>query len=154
MEIRNYEEEEKPIPKYISITEMKKKKQPPKEVVEMKDIIRSKVLVIENLSVTITQDFDEDIDFVINTEPGILSDHKTIPELNITAKEEVCFDEDITLSKLESIIRRCGILDKYKEYFTRDPEIVINMYTLSIKKKYKYFNEFKEGILIGSDIFE
>jgi hypothetical protein len=82
-----------------------------------------------------------------------LSDNKTIPELDICAKEDVEFDEDITRAKLESIIRRCGILDKYKDYFVTDPDIIIDSYTLTIKKSYRYFNEFKEGILIGSDIF-
>lgn len=150
----NSKEKSKPIPKYISLKDAMSEnpKQIPKHVMD-KNIIQSKVLIIENLSVTITQDFDEDVDFVINTEPGILSDHKTIPNLDITAKEDIEFDEDITLSKLESIIRRCGILEEYKEYFTKDPEIVINTYTLNIRKKYKFFNEFKEGILIGGDIF-
>lgn len=155
MEIVSVKNETKP-KKYVPLVEvMQPKEKPiPKEIVSDASVkIRSKVLVIENLSVTITQDFDEDVDFVIKTEPGILSDHKTIPELDITAKEDVTFDEDITLSKLESIIRRCGILDKYADYFVRDPEIVINTYTLNIKKNYKYFNEFKEGILIGGDIF-
>ena len=115
--------------------------------------IKSKVLIIKNLSVTITQEFDEDVDFVIKTDPGVLSDNKTIPELDICAKEDVEFDEDITRAKLESIIRRCGILDKYKDYFVTDPDIIIDSYTLTIKKSYRYFNEFKEGILIGSDIF-
>lgn len=142
-------------PKYVSLVDVMetKKKRPQSSIVTDRDIIRSKVLIIENLSVTITQNFDEEVDFVIKTEPGILSDHKTIPELDICAREDVVFDEDITLAKLESIIRRCGILDKYEAYFTRDPEIVINSYTLTIKKNYKYFNEFKDGILIGGDIF-
>ena len=116
------------------------------------NIIPSKTLVINELNVTITQDFDEDVDFKIETKPGILSDNKTIPKLDITAKEEIEFDEDLTLAKLESIIRRCGILDEYKDYFTNDPDIVINQYTLTIKKKYKYFNEFREGIMIAGDI--
>ena len=72
--------------------------------------------------------------------------------LDITAKEDVEFDENLTLPKLESIVRRCGILDTYREYFTNDPEIVINQYTLTIRKRYKYFNEFREGILIAGDI--
>ena len=150
----NSKEKSKPIPKYISLKDAMSEnpKQIPKHTMD-KNIIQSKVLIIETLSVTITQDFDEDVDFVINTEPGILSDHKTIPNLDITAKEDIEFDEDITLSKLESIIRRCGILEEYKEYFSKDPEIVINTYTLNIRKKYKFFNEFKEGILIGGDIF-
>lgn len=158
--VNSNSEEKKSLPKYVALKDViikdsnDIKKQPPKYVVNKnKDIVQSKVLIIENLSVTITQDFDEDVDFVINTEPGILSDHKTIPNLDITAKEDIEFDEGITLSKLESIIRRCGILDDYKEYFTQDPEIIINTYTLNIRKKYKYFNEFKEGILIGGDIF-
>jgi hypothetical protein len=117
------------------------------------NITRSKVLVIKNLSVTITQNYDEAIDFVITTDPGILSDNKTIPELDITAREEIVFDENITKDKLEKIIRRCGILDKYADYFIKDPEIIIDSYTLNIKKNYRYFNEFKEGILIGGDIF-
>ena len=133
----------KALPEYVPITDIPKK---------MEDIIPSKTLVINELNVTITQDFDEDVDFKIETKPGMLSDNKTIPKLDITAKEEIEFDEDLTLAKLESIIRRCGILDEYKGYFTNDPDIVINQYTLTIKKKYKYFNEFREGIMIAGDI--
>lgn len=136
------------LPKYVSILEA----QPTKKDTNV-NIVKSKVLIIKKLSVTITQNFDEDVDFVIETEPGILSDNKTIPELDICAKEDVVFDEDITKSKLESIIRRCGILDKYKDYFVADPDIIIDEYSLTIKKTYRYFNEFKEGILIGGDIF-
>jgi hypothetical protein len=137
--------------KYVPLTEAIKEQHKP--LPHNSNITKSKVLVIKNLSVTITQNYDEDIDFVINTEPGILSDNKTIPELDITAKEEIVFDENITKAKLESIIRRCGILDKYSDYFIKDPEIIIDSYTLNIKKNYRYFNEFKEGILIGGDIF-
>ena len=134
----------KVLPEYVPITDIPKKME--------ENIIPSKTLVINELNVTITQDFDEDVDFKIETKPGILSDNKTIPKLDITAKEEIEFDEDLTLAKLESIIRRCGILDDYKDYFTNDPDIVINQYTLTIKKKYKYFNEFREGIMIAGDI--
>ena len=134
----------KVLPEYVPITDIQKKMG--------ENIIPSKTLVINELNVTITQDFDEDVDFKIETKPGILSDNKTIPKLDITAKEEIEFDEDLTLAKLESIIRRCGILDEYKDYFTNDPDIVINQYTLTIKKKYKYFNEFREGIMIAGDI--
>lgn len=132
-------------PKSISIEEAREKRR--------KYVTKSKVLIIKNLSVTIAQNFDEDIDFVIKTVPGILSDNLTIPELDICAREDVVFDEDITKSKLESIIRRCGVLEKYADYFVPDPEIVIDSYTLNIKKSYRYFNEFKEGILIGGEIF-
>ena len=132
-------------PKSISIEEAREKRR--------KFVTKSKVLIIKNLSVTIAQNFDEDIDFVIKTVPGILSDNLTIPELDICAREDVVFDEDITKSKLESIIRRCGVLEKYADYFVPDPEIVIDSYTLNIKKNYRYFNEFKEGILIGGEIF-
>lgn len=115
-------------------------------------IIPSKTLVINELNVTITQNFDEDVDFRIDTKPGILSDNKTIPVLDITAKEDIEFDENLTLAKLESIVRRCGILDTYKDYFTNDPDIVINQYTLTLRKRYKYFNEFREGIMIAGEI--
>ena len=134
----------KVLPEYVPITDIPRKME--------ENIIPSKTLVINELNVTITQDFDEDVDFKIETKPGILSDNKTIPKLDITAKEEIEFNEDLTLAKLESIIRRCGILDEYKDYFTNDPDIVINQYTLTIKKKYKYFNEFREGIMIAGDI--
>lgn len=134
----------KVLPEYVPITDISRKME--------ENIIPSKTLVINELNVTITQDFDEDVDFKIETKPGILSDNKTIPKLDITAKEEIEFNEDLTLAKLESIIRRCGILDEYKDYFTNDPDIVINQYTLTIKKKYKYFNEFREGIMIAGDI--
>ncbi|MEE3397891.1 MAG: hypothetical protein VZR64_00380 [Eubacterium sp.] len=117
------------------------------------EIVRSKVLVIENLSVTIVQNMDEDVDFKINTVPGMLSDNQTIPNLDITAKEEIVFDEDLTRRKLESIIRRCGILEQYADYFVRDPDIVINSYTLNVKKNFRFFDEFLEGVLTVSDIF-
>lgn len=140
------EEDYKP-QKYVSITKTNIGKHTPSV-----NVIPSKTLIINELNVTIVQDFDEDIDFKIETKPGMLSDNKTIPKLDITAKEEIDFDENLTLAKLESIIRRCGILDDYKGYFTNDPDIVINQYTLTIKKKYKYFNEFREGIMIAGDI--
>lgn len=137
--------------RYIPIVETKIPQQP-KTIVNNERIIPSKTLVINELNVTITQNFDEDVDFRIDTKPGILSDNKTIPVLDITAKEDIEFDENLTLAKLESIVRRCGILDTYKEYFTNDPDIVINQYTLTIRKRYKYFNEFREGIMIAGDI--
>ena len=137
--------------RYIPIVEAKIPQQP-KSIVNNERIIPSKTLVINELNVTITQNFDEDIDFRIDTKPGILSDNKTIPVLDITAKEDIEFDDNLTLAKLESIVRRCGILDTYKEYFTNDPDIVINQYTLTLRKRYKYFNEFREGIMIAGDI--
>ena len=137
--------------RYIPIVEAKIQQQP-KTIANNERIIPSKTLVINELNVTITQNFDEDVDFRIDTKPGILSDNKTIPVLDITAKEDIEFDENLTLAKLESIVRRCGILDTYKEYFTNDPDIVINQYTLTIRKRYKYFNEFREGIMIAGDI--
>lgn len=118
-----------------------------------RDIIPSKVLVIDNLSVTITEGINGDFSFKVDTKPGVLSDKVTIPKLDINANEEIVFDEDITLSKIESIIRRCGVLEQYKEYLSNDPEIIINTYTLNIRKEYKFFNEFKEGVLIGEEIF-
>lgn len=139
-------------PRYIPIVEAKIPKESLVRENDSGRIIPSKTLVINELNVTITQNFDEDVDFRIDTKPGILSDNKTIPVLDITAKEDVEFDENLTLPKLESIVRRCGILDTYREYFTNDPEIVINQYTLTIRKRYKYFNEFREGILIAGDI--
>lgn len=138
--------------RYIPIVEAKIPKESLIRENDSGRIIPSKTLVINELNVTITQNFDEDVDFRIDTKPGILSDNKTIPVLDITAKEDVEFDENLTLPKLESIVRRCGILDTYREYFTNDPEIVINQYTLTIRKRYKYFNEFREGILIAGDI--
>ena len=139
-------------PRYIPIVEAKIPKESLVRENDSGRIIPSKTLVINELNVTITQNFDEDVDFRIDTKPGILSDNKTIPVLDITAKEDVEFDENLTLPKLESIVRRCGILDTYREYFTNDPEIVINQYTLTIRKRYKYFNEFREGIMIAGDI--
>jgi hypothetical protein len=138
--------QQQPTPRYVSITEAMPLKK------ASVNTIPSKTLIINELNVTIVQDFDEEIDFKIDTKPGVLSDNKTIPKLDITAKEDIEFDEDLTLARLESIIRRCGILDDYKGYFTNDPEIIINQYTLTIKKTYRYFNEFREGIMIAGDI--
>ena len=139
-------------PKYVPLKEAQQQTQSSLRKDEP-EIVRSKVLVIENLSVTIVQNMDEDIDFKINTVPGMLSDNKTIPNLDITAKEEIVFDEDLTRRKLESIIRRCGILEQYAGYFVRDPDIIINSYTLNVRKNFRFFEEFLEGVLTVSDIF-
>lgn len=117
------------------------------------NIIKSKVLVIDNLTINISEDLNNNFTFKIDTECAVLSDRITIPKIDITAKESVMFDEDITLAKLESIIRRCGVLEEYSEYFSNDPDIIINSYSLNIHKEYKFFNEFKEGVLIGEEIF-
>ena len=103
-------------PRYIPIVEAKIPKESLVRENDSGRIIPSKTLVINELNVTITQNFDEDVDFRIDTKPGILSDNKTIPVLDITAKEDVEFDENLTLPKLESIVRRCGILDTYREF--------------------------------------
>ena len=65
----------KVLPEYVPITDIPRKME--------ENIIPSKTLVINELNVTITQDFDEDVDFKIETKPGILSDNKTIPKLDI-----------------------------------------------------------------------
>lgn len=118
-------------------------------------IIPSKVMVIENLNVTIVKRLkDREVSFVVDTKFGILSDNKTVPEVDIMVNaENESFDEEMTLNKLKYIIRRCGILEKYQGYFSNDPEIIINSYTLNIRKDYEFFDEFLEGILIASDIF-
>lgn len=138
--------------KYVPLLEAQKQK-PADNTAESSQKIRSKILVIENLSVTITQNMDEDVDFTINTVPGMLSDNKTIPNLDITAKEEINFDDELTRQKLESVIRRCGILEQYADYFVRDPDIVINSYTLNVKKNFRFFNEFIDAVLTVGDIF-
>ena len=60
----------------------------------------------------------------------------------------------MTLKKLNTIVRRCGILEKYGEYFVPDPEIVVNSYEISVKKQYRFFEEFNDGIQTVSEIFE
>lgn len=140
-------------PRYVPLKQAQQQFKPSPQRDESQTV-RSKVLVIENLSVTINQNMDEDVDFKIDTVPGMLSDNKTIPKLDITAKEEIDFDDDLTRGKLESIIRRCGILEQYADYFVRDPDIIINSYTLNVKKNFRFFEEFKNAVLTVSDIFE
>ncbi len=138
--------------KYVDLKEYTKQQQQKKA--DTKDrVIPSKVLVIENLSVTITQALDKDIDFVIDSKPGVLPNGITIKNLDITARDDITFDDDITLSKIEKVIRRCGVLEEYSDVLTKDPSIVINSYTLNIRKDYRFFDEFKEGVLIGEEIF-
>ena len=121
---------------------------------ENSEVTPSKVMVIQNLSVTIKQDLKDNFEFKIDSEFGILSDNKTIPKVDLTCKEDIVFDDRITLEKIKSVIRRCGILEYYKQFFTNDPEIVINSYTLNVQKDYQFFDEFKEGVLIAEEIFE
>lgn len=115
-------------------------------------IVKSKVLIIDNIEVNIDERLDQELQFEIHTNPAKLQDGK-IPKIDITAKENIVFDDTISLSKLQAIIRRCGVLEDYKDYFTNDPEIVINSYTLKLRKEYQFFNELKEGVLIAQEIF-
>lgn len=118
----------------------------------MGSITPSKVMVIDNLSVTINESLSGDFEFKVDTNFTPFK-NGVIPKVNITSKEEIVFDDDMKLEKLKSIIRRCGILEEYKDYYINDPEIVINSYTLDIHKEYQFFDEFKEGILIAGDMF-
>jgi hypothetical protein len=120
---------------------------------EIEELIKSKVIVIDYIEVTITEKLDGSFSFDIKAKFAPLSDG-TIPDVDINGKEGIDFDEDLTLAKLEKIIRRCGILEKYEEYFTNDPEIVINCYRMKALKEYNYFNEFKDGVLTCQEIFE
>lgn len=123
------------------------------EAIKNDNFVPSKVLVIENLSVTACKTLNEDFTFKVDTKFGILSDNKTIPRIDIMANMNIDFDEDLTLEKLKYIIRRCGVLEQYKEFFINDPEIIINSYTLNVRKDYQFFEEFMNGVLIAEDIF-
>ena len=115
-------------------------------------IIPSKVMVIENLRVIINDDLNENFQFSVDTKFGPIH-NGIIPKVDISSRESIEFNEDTKLEHIKSIIRRCGILEKYKQYFTNDPEIIINSYTLDIHKEYQFFDEFKEGLLIVGEIF-
>lgn len=115
-------------------------------------IIPSKVMVIENLRVIINDDLNENFQFSVDTKFGPVH-NGIIPKVDISSRESIEFNEDTKLEHIKSIIRRCGILEKYKQYFTNDPEIIINSYTLDIHKEYQFFDEFKEGLLIVEEIF-
>ena len=114
-------------------------------------IIPSKVMVIENLRVIINDDLNENFQFSVDTKFGPVH-NGIIPKVDISSREPIEFNEDTKLEHIKSIIRRCGILEKYKQYFTNDPEIIINSYTLDIHKEYQFFDEFKEGLLIVEEI--
>ena len=115
-------------------------------------IIPSKVMVIENLRVIINDDLNENFQFSVDTKFGPVH-NGIIPKVDISSRESIEFNEDTKLEHIKSIIRRCGILEKYKQYFTNDPDIVINSYTLDIHKEYQFFDAFKEGLLIVEEIF-
>lgn len=117
------------------------------------NIIPSKVMIIENLKITISNDLKDIFNFNVDTTFGRLS-NGIIPNVCITSKDDIEFNENTKLEYLKSIIRRCGILEEYKEFFTNDPDIIINSYTLDIHKEYQFFDEFKQGLMIAGEIFE
>jgi hypothetical protein len=125
-----------------------------KEDDEPPEIVKSKVIVINSIKVVAEQDAEGNFSFEIKTEFGKLSDGSSIEGIDITANEDIEFDENMTLKKLNTIVRRCGILEKYGEYFVPDPEIVVNSYEISVKKQYRFFEEFNDGIQTVSEIFE
>lgn len=121
---------------------------------EPPEIVKSKVIVINSIKVIAEQDTEGNFTFEIKTEFGKLSDGSSIEGIDITANEDIEFDENMTLKKLNTIVRRCGILEKYGKYFVPDPEIVVNSYEISVKKQYRFFEEFNDGIQTVSEIFE
>lgn len=141
--------------RYVPLREVNlSERQQQPESIKNDNFVPSKVLVIENLSVTACKTLNEDFTFEVDTKFGILSDNKTIPRIDIMANMNIDFDEELTLEKLKYIIRRCGILEQYKEFFINDPEIIINSYTLNVRKDYQFFEEFMNGVLIAEEIFE
>lgn len=131
---------------------VKKKYVPLVKTEDKPKIIPSKVMIIENLRVIIKDDLDQDFQFVVDTTFGPVH-NGIIPKVDISAKEDIEFDYDTKLENIKAIIRRCGILEQYKDYFTNDPDIVINSYTLDIHKEYQFFDEFKDGLLTIEQIF-
>lgn len=117
------------------------------------EIVKSKVLVIDAVKVTATEDIEGNFSFVVDAKFGKLQDGTQIEGISITANEDIEFEPNLKLSKLNSIIRRCGVLERYAEYFTSDPEIIINSYSLEVKKQYQFFEEFLDGVLIARDLF-
>ena len=149
-------DEQQQKPKYTSWDEFISSNSTPEKDVKQEppnDIIPSKVMVINNISVTIDENLKGDFTFKVDSDFAKLQDNSII-NIDITCKEAIAFDENITQEKLKSVIRRCGVLEKYKNYFTNDPDIIINSYTLMVKKEYQFFDEFKEGVLIAEEIFE
>lgn len=141
--------------RYVPLREANlSERQQHEDTIKNDSFVPSKVLVIENLSVTACKTLNEDFTFKVDTKFGILSDNKTIPRIDIMANMNIDFDEDLTLEKLKYIIRRCGVLEQYKEFFINDPEIIINSYTLNVRKDYQFFEEFMNGVLIAEEIFE
>jgi hypothetical protein len=115
------------------------------------NIIRSKVMVIDNISLTVNRNIDEEITLKVDSRFYPVSDG-VIPKVDIISKEDIIFDETLTVDTLKKIIRRCGILEQYEKYYINDPEIVINSYTLNIKSDYKFFEEFRNAAVIVESI--
>lgn len=118
---------------------------------EVVNIIRSKVMVIDNISLTVNRNIDEEITLKVDSRFCPVSDG-IIPKVDIISKEDIIFDETLTVDTLKKIIRRCGILEQYEKYYINDPEIVINSYTLNIKSDYKFFEEFRNAAVIVESI--
>ena len=114
-------------------------------------IIRSKVMVIDNISLTVNRNIDEEITLKVDSKFCPVSDG-IIPKVDIISKEDIIFDETLTVDTLKKIIRRCGILEQYEKYYINDPEIVINSYTLNNKSDYKFFEEFRNAAVIVESI--
>ena len=108
-------------------------------------------MVIDNISLTVNRNIDEEITLKVDSKFCPVSDG-IIPKVDIISKEDIIFDETLTVDTLKKIIRRCGILEQYEKYYINDPEIVINSYTLNIKSDYKFFEEFRNAAVIVESI--
>ena len=145
----------KPV-KYVPLKEVNEAKKKNEVLIfedDKEELVKSKVIVIESLTVTAIENIDGNFLFDVHAEFAKLQDGTIINDIDISANEDIDFDDNLTLKKLNSIIRRCGILEKYSKYFTSDPEIIINSYELKVKKSYRFFEEFLDGVQIAQDIF-
>ena len=104
-------------------------------------IIPSKVMVIENLRVIINDDLNENFQFSVDTKFGPVH-NGIIPKVDISSREPIEFNEDTKLEHIKSIIRRCGILEKYKQtsnentdYTTTEQEIYKTMAKIENNRK-------------------
>ncbi len=63
---------------------------------EVVNIVRSKVMVIDNISLTVNRNIDEEITLKVDSRFCPVSDG-IIPKVDIISKEDIIFDETLTV---------------------------------------------------------
>ena len=111
--------------------------------INQEPIAKKKDLIVHEVRLTIVDKGDNSkvyCDLNLDIEP-VMDQHREYPELD--TKEAINLDGNVTVNDIKDIIKNSGYLEKYKEYYVDDPNIIIEKYSVEVVKEFEKFSKFK-----------